>query len=107
MPASFDDIEIGQVVSLGDIAVDPAALEAFIAAFAPGWPTERGAPDAMVYALWCRLDAASVLEWPQTKRLGVDAHADAPHVMGGMSGDHGGHHDRRNQPMVDDLIDLH
>ena len=73
MPASFDDIEIGQVVSLGDIAVDPAALEAFIAAFAPGWPTERGAPDAMVYALWCRLDAASVLEWPQTKRLGVDA----------------------------------
>ena len=73
MPASFDDIEMGQVVSLGEIPVEPAALEAFIAAFAPGWPTERGAPDAMVYALWCRLDAASVLEWPQTKRLGVDA----------------------------------
>ena len=36
--------------------------EAFIAAFAPGWPMERGAPDAMVYALWCRLDAASALE---------------------------------------------
>src|SRR5690606_27864548 len=67
VPASFDDIAMGQVVSLGEILVEPAALEAFIAAFAPGWPLERGAPDAMVYALWCRLDAASALEWPQTK----------------------------------------
>ena len=33
MPASFDDIEMGQVVSLGELPVDPAALEAFIAAF--------------------------------------------------------------------------
>ena len=73
MPASFDDIEMGQVVSLGELPVDPAALEAFIAAFAPGWPLERGAPDSMIYAMWCRLDAASALEWPQTKRLGVDA----------------------------------
>lgn len=73
VPASFDDIEIGQVVSIGDHRVETKALEAFIAAFAPGWPMERGAPDPMVYAIWCRLDAASALEWPQTKRLGVDA----------------------------------
>jgi hypothetical protein len=73
VPGPFDDIEIGQVVSLGTAAVDPKALEAFIAAFAPGWPIERGAPDAMVYAIWTRLDAMSVVGWPQTKRLGVDA----------------------------------
>ena len=73
MPAPFDEIEIGQVVSLGEVRVDARALDAFIAAFAPGWPAERGAPDAMVYAIWTRLDAASTLNWPQTKRLGVDA----------------------------------
>jgi hypothetical protein len=73
VPAAFDDIEIGQVVSLGSAAVDPHALEFFISAFTPGWPLERGAPDAMVYAIWTRLDAAAVVEWPQTKRVGVDA----------------------------------
>ena len=72
MPASFDDIEMGQVVSLGEIPVEPAALEAFIAAFAPGWPTERGAPDAMVYALWSRLAADKSGGWAQTKVLAVD-----------------------------------
>jgi hypothetical protein len=45
----------------------------FIEAFAPGWPAERGAPDAMVYAIWSRLDAVATVGWPQTKRLGVDA----------------------------------
>ncbi len=73
MPASFDDIDIGQVVSLGAAGVDAAALAAFIAAFTPGWPVERGAPDAMVYAIWARLDSVASTEWPQTKRLGVDA----------------------------------
>lgn len=73
MPASFDDIDIGQVVSLGAAGVDAAALAAFVAAFTPGWPVERGAPDAMVYAIWARLDAVAATEWPQTKRLGVDA----------------------------------
>lgn len=73
MPASFDDIEIGQVVSLGVAAVDPGALTAFIAAFAPGWRAEDGAPDAMVYAIWARLDVQAAADWPQTKRLGVDA----------------------------------
>jgi hypothetical protein len=73
VPARFDDIEIGQVVSLGACAVDPGALETFCGAFTPGWGVERGAPDAMVYALWAKLDAVAHTEWPQTKRLGVDA----------------------------------
>jgi len=73
LPASFDDIEIGQVVSLGAAAVDPTALASFAAAFAPGWAAERGAPDAMVYAIWAKLDALASEGWPQTKRLGVDA----------------------------------
>ena len=73
MPASFDDIEIGQVASLGAVGVDPAALAAFITAFCPGWSQDRGAPDAMVYAMWAKLDAVAATDWPQTKRLGVDA----------------------------------
>ena len=73
MPAPFDDIDIGQVVSLGAAAVDPQALEAFIAAFTPGWTADRGAPDSMVFAIWAKLDAVAQTDWPQTKRLGVDA----------------------------------
>ncbi len=73
MPVYFEDIEIGSVEPLGAAAVDPAALEAFIARFAPGWSAEQGAPDAMVYALWSRLDHAASADWAQTKRLGVDA----------------------------------
>ena len=73
MPASFDDIQIGQVVSLGACAVDPDHLQAFISAFTPGWTVDRGAPDAMIYALWAKLDALSHTDWPQTKCRGVDA----------------------------------
>jgi hypothetical protein len=73
VPASFDDIEIGQVVSLGQCAVDPEALKTFCKAFTPGWTTDRGAPDAMTYAIWAKLDAVAATDWPQTKRLGVDA----------------------------------
>jgi hypothetical protein len=73
MPARFDDIEIGQVASLGAISIDADALAAFVAAFAPGWALDRGAPDAMLYALWSKLDAVASTDWPQTKRLGVDA----------------------------------
>jgi len=73
LPASFDDIEIGQVVSLGAAAVEAETLAHFIRGFTPGWTADRGAPDAMVYALWARLDAVSHTDWPQTKRLGVDA----------------------------------
>ena len=73
MPAVFDDIEIGQVVSLGTAMVDTKALVAFIAAFAPDWNIDEGAPDAFTFAVWTRLDAQAVKDWPQTKRLGVDA----------------------------------
>ena len=73
MPANFDDIQIGQVVSLGAAAVEPETLAAFIGAFTPGGTADRGAPDAMVYAIWAKLDAVSQTDWPQTKRLGVDA----------------------------------
>jgi hypothetical protein len=73
LPASFDDIAIGQVANLGAAAVDPDALATFVAAFTPGWTLDRGAPDSMVYAIWARLDAVAATDWPQTKRLGVDA----------------------------------
>ncbi len=73
MPAPFDDIQIGQVVSLGATAVDEATLQAFVAAFTPGWDVAQGAPDAMVYAIWSKLDATAAAAWPQTKRVGVDA----------------------------------
>jgi hypothetical protein len=73
MPARFDDIEIGQVASLGAASIEADALAAFVTAFAPGWALDRGAPDAMLYAIWSRLDAVAATDWPQTKRLGVDA----------------------------------
>ncbi|HEY2706977.1 MAG TPA: acyl dehydratase [Caulobacteraceae bacterium] len=73
MPARFDDIEIGQVATLGAARIEEPALSAFIEAFAPGWSADRGAPDAMLYAVWARLDAVAATDWPQTKRLGVDA----------------------------------
>jgi hypothetical protein len=73
MPAAFDDIAIGQVVNLGTVALDDKALEAFCAAFMPTWDVSRGAPDSLTFALWSRLDAQASEDWPQTKRLGVDA----------------------------------
>ena len=73
MPAHFEDIEIGQVVTLGAMVLEPAAVEAFVKAFAPGWGVEQGAPDAMLFAIWSKLDQGAYAEWPQTKRLGVDA----------------------------------
>ena len=73
MPASFEDIEIGQVVSLGVTVLDADAIAGFVKAFAPRWDESRGAPDSMVYAVWSRLDETASAEWPQTKRLGVDA----------------------------------
>ena len=73
MPAPFDEIQIGQVAHLGAMGVDAAALETFVAAFAPGWTVDRGAPDAMLFSIWAKLDAVAAADWPQTKRLGVDA----------------------------------
>lgn len=73
MPAAFDDIAIGQVVSLGTAVVDQTALTAFLAAFAPERSLDDGAPDAFTFAVWTKLDAMATADWPQTKRLGVDA----------------------------------
>ena len=73
MPAHFEDIAIGSVVSLGAVVVDAEQLESFIRCYAPGWDLDQGAPDSMVYALWSKLDRMAAGEWPQTKRLGVDA----------------------------------
>lgn len=73
MPGNFDDIEIGLVVHLGEVVIEADILDAFIAAFTPGWTADRGAPDSMTYAIWHRLDAVASTDWPQTKRLGVDA----------------------------------
>ena len=73
MPGNFDDIEIGLVVHLGEVEIEAEILDAFIAAFTPGWTADRGAPDSMTYAIWHRLDAVAATDWPQTKRLGVDA----------------------------------
>ena len=59
MPAPFDQIEIGQVVHLGAAVIEPGAIERFAAAFAPDWTADRGAPDAMLFAIWSKLDAAA------------------------------------------------
>ncbi len=71
MPTLFDDIHVGQVISLGAAVVDGAAIASFIAAFDPEWPADSGAPDAMTYAIWAKLEARG--EAPRGKRLGVDA----------------------------------
>lgn len=73
MPAHFEDLEIGQVASLGAAVLDPESMASFIQAFAPGWDATKGAPDAMIYAVWARLDLQAAETWPQTKRLAVDA----------------------------------
>ncbi len=73
MPAHFEDIEIGQVVSLGVLVLDAETIQGFCQAFSPGWDTDRGAPDALVYAAWSKLDEQASADWPQSKRLGVDA----------------------------------
>jgi hypothetical protein len=73
VPAYFDELEVGRVVSLGAAGLSPKAVEAFTEAFAPGWDPALGAPDAMIYAIWAKLDLEACAAWPQTKRLAVDA----------------------------------
>ncbi len=73
MPGYFDEIDVGRVVSLGAAGLNDKAVEAFSEAFAPGWDPASGAPDAMIYAIWAKLDLESSTAWPQTKRLAVDA----------------------------------
>jgi hypothetical protein len=73
MPAPFAELQIGQVAHLGVAVVEEVALKDFVNAFAPGWTVDRGAPDAMVFAIWSKLDADAAVGWPQIKRVGVDA----------------------------------
>jgi acyl dehydratase len=73
VPAYFDEMEIGKVVSLGAAGLNAKAIEDFTEVFAPGWDTASGAPDVMIYALWAKLDLEASAVWPQTKRLAVDA----------------------------------
>ena len=68
----FEDVEVGQVLQLGAVAVDEASLEAFADRFAPGWDVAYGAPDAMIYALWSRLAVEKAAGWAQSKVLAVD-----------------------------------
>ncbi len=68
----FEDLAVGEVVPLGACMVDPAAMDAFVERFSPGWDVSYGAPDAMVYALWSRLFADKVSGWAQSKVLAVD-----------------------------------
>jgi len=69
LPGYFDEIEVGRVVNLGATGLSPQAVEAFADAFAPGWDLSLGTPDAA----WSKLDLESTRNWPQTKRLAVDA----------------------------------
>ncbi|HWU51081.1 MAG TPA: acyl dehydratase [Asticcacaulis sp.] len=73
MPAAFDDLWIGQVASLGAGVVSETELAAFCKAYAPHWDVTDGLPDALIFALWSKLEAEASLNWPQTKRLAVDA----------------------------------
>lgn len=68
----FEDLGVGEVVSLGACAVDEAAMDLFVERFAPGWDVGYGAPDAMVYALWSRLASDKAAGWAQSKVLAVD-----------------------------------
>jgi acyl dehydratase len=73
MPGYFEEVSVGHVAPLGHAAVDAEAARAFAATFAPGWDIEQGLPDALVYAVWSKLDAAASAGWPQTKRVATDA----------------------------------
>lgn len=68
----FEDLGVGEVVTLGACAVDAEALEVFVERFAPGWDVAYGAPDAMIYALWNRLFTDKGASWAQSKVLAVD-----------------------------------
>ncbi len=74
MPAHFEDIEVGQVVTLGVAAVDGRSLDSFCSALAPGWSKEDGAPDAFTYALWSRLDTDASSGWALMRFAGCAIH---------------------------------
>lgn len=73
MPGYFGEISVGTVTSLGHTAVGEDAAKAFCAAFSPNWDLGEGLPDALVYAVWAKLDAKASADWPQSKRVATDA----------------------------------
>jgi hypothetical protein len=73
MPAAFDDLWIGQVASIGGGVISDSDLKIFCDSFAPTWNPQDGLPDALIFALWSRLESEAAQNWPQTKRLAVDA----------------------------------
>ena len=73
MPAAFDDLWIGQVASIGAGVVSQEELEKFCHTYAPTWELSEGLPDALIFTLWSRLEQEAASNWPQTKRLAVDA----------------------------------
>ena len=73
MPAAFDDLWIGQGASLGAGVISETELDAFCKTYAPGWDKAEGVPDALIFVLWSRLEGEASSNWPQTKRLAVDA----------------------------------
>jgi len=73
MPAAFDDLWIGQVASIGASVVNQDELNAFCQSWAPQWDQQSGLPDALIFALWSKLEQEAAKDWPQSKRLAVDA----------------------------------
>ncbi len=73
MSGTFDDLVVGQVIQLGVAMLDRRAVEGFCHIFAPDWDVEQGAPDAMVFAIWSRLEMEAGEGYPSGKRLAVDA----------------------------------
>ncbi len=73
MPAAFDDLWIGQVASIGAGVVSEDDLNAFCKTYAPSWDPKDGLPDALIFAVWSKLETEAASSWPQTKRLAVDA----------------------------------
>ena len=73
MPAAFDDLWIGQIASIGAGVISEDELHSFCKSYAPTWNADDGIPDALIFTLWSRLETEAALQWPQTKRLAVDA----------------------------------
>ena len=61
------------MVALGSMPLSETMLENYNATFARDRDLSEGASEALVYTIWSSLDEAASADWPQTKRLAVDA----------------------------------
>lgn len=73
MPGYFNEIAVGRVENLGHAAVDRDAMAAFCAAYAPGWNLDEGLPEALIFAVWSKLEAQAAAGWPRNRRVATDA----------------------------------